>query len=583
MDKTLEQGGPTNDAPRARRKRLWRSVAGVVGLLGVVFWLLLFVAAVRAGYLSWIGITVGTIFVASLIISPILSWVGAQRLALVSLVVHLGIIVLYFVAAVMSMLWPEGSGSWHAYRFDEDLAAIEAKRAVPDAENAAPRYELVFAMMDAEDDPNSLSTEGSLLNGLGKRPWKRDEYPQVSVWLDSHSHAVDVLLRIGQMEKCRWPVQADWFDEYTVPYDKLRHSVRLLTVAATRDLGEGRVDAALAKCFCLLRIGDHLHQQPSTMDALVGFACEEVSLPMIRNLLVQGDLSNGTIAGIADHLPPTIDPWPQQRATLIALEKLQYMNGMGHLYEVNAKGDIRFTTNPVFSPKDRQRSRETKGGKKIPRMYWLLNMPRDPRGIRAMADEYVLRRGPLAAAEHLSQTKRDDPLSLGPPDFVKVMCNFYRWSFEASLTLGDVVYTSYHRLHAQSIARRRGTWLVLGLRWYRDAHGVWPQTLDPISEYVPAEAFLDPTAGGAFVYVPDGESFRLYSKGPNGIDEGGRDRYVKALDKVEDDIWIWPPPPSVRETEPPNDEELRKQMEEIYGREYVEKFFKDKDTGSDKE
>jgi hypothetical protein len=295
--------------------------------------------------------------------------------------------------------------------------------------------------------------------------------------------------------------------------------------------------------------------------------------------LVQGDLSNGTIAGIADHLPPTIDPWPQQRARLIALEKLQYMNGMGHLYEVNDKGDIRFTTNPVFSPKDRQRSRETKGGKKIPRMYWLLNMPRDPRGIRAMADDYVLRRGPLAAAEHQSQTKRDDPLSLGPADFVKVMCNFYRWSFETGLTLGDVVYTNYHRLHAQSIARRRGTWLVLGLRRYRDAHGVWPGTLAAISEYIPAEAFFDPAAEGAFVYAPDGDGFKLYSKGPNRIDEDGRQGYVKALDKVEDDIWIWPPPaPKPREES--TDDELLKQMEEIHGKEYLETYRKDK--GSDK-
>ena len=125
------------------------------------------------------------------------------------------------------------------------------------------------------------------------------------------------------------------------------------------------------------------------------------------------------------------------------------------------------------------------------------------------------------------------------------------------------------------MTERRATWLLLGLRRYRDAHGAWPQTLDAISEYVPAEAFLDPTNGGAFVYTLDGDSFKLYSKGPNRVDEGARHGYVKALDKIENDIPIWPPPvpePKDKLT----DDELLKQMKEIYGPNYVETYMKDK-------
>lgn len=91
---------------------------------------------------------------------------------------------------------------------------------------------------------------------------------------------------------------------------------------------------------------------------------------------------------------------------------------------------------------------------------------------------------------------------------------------------------------------------------------------------MPPEAFFDPAGDGAFVYAAEGDEFKLYSKGFNRIDEGGRHGYVRSLDRSEDDIAVWPPPP-VREPEPVDEEEMRRQMEEIFGRDFVEKHFRD--------
>jgi hypothetical protein len=63
-----------------------------------------------------------------------------------------------------------------------------------------------------------------------------------------------------------------------------------------------------------------------------------------------------------------------------------------------------------------------------------------------------------------------------------------------------------------------------------------------VSEYVPAEAFIDLINNGSFVYKLTDENFTLYSQGKNGIDEGGRWGYVRALDKNQDDIMIWSSP-----------------------------------------
>ena len=125
-------------------------------------------------------------------------------------------------------------------------------------------------------------------------------------------------------------------------------------------------------------------------------------------------------------------------------------------------------------------------------------------------------------------------------DFLsKVFCNLLRWGVENFIFEG-VEYVGLNCHHARRTTHRRGTWLILGLRKYKNVHGRWPASLEDVSEYVPGETFLDPINGGAFVYVLEGDSFKIYSKGPNGIDEGGRDGYVRALKRSEDDMAIWP-------------------------------------------
>jgi hypothetical protein len=554
----------------ARRKRIAKSVGRVVGPLSGVFWTLVFITLLRTGYLSWIGITVGALFAGSAVASPILGWAGKRRLRWVTPGVHFGILALFLLSGVKAALWPRDD-AWHPYRFDDELAAIEAKRAVPDAENAAHRYDALFARMDENDEPNFIFSGVVVRDELGTRPWRGEDYPQASQWLDSQAGLINELLEIGWMEKCRWPVQADTYDAYTVPYRKLNHSMKLLWAAGNRDLGEGRLDKALTEYFCILRIADHLHQQPSIVDSLTAFGHERFVLPMLRYVLVQSDLSAEKVAGIASRLPPAADSWPEEWERLSEFEKLRYMNLLGRLYEVDDKGTIRFAPVPAISPQDKQER-----GRGFPRLYWLMTMPRDPHRVRGMVDKYFAVFDPVVRSEYLPQTEEAEELSFGVPDAARAMCNFYRWFWETAC-FNERTYTEHRRLRDLGITARRGTWLVLGLRCYHDTHGAWPQTLDVIAEYVPAEAFVDPTAGGPFAYVLDGEGFKLYSKGDNRIDDGGRRGYVKALHKSEDDISMWPPPPPA---EPPDKESLREELEAIYGKDWVEANVKDK--GSDK-
>lgn len=574
MQQRSEQDRRGDDAARARRERIVERVCRIIWFPASCFWLLVFIMAVRTGYLSWIGVTVAAVFVLSAIVAPVLGWAGKKRLAALCHAVHFGMMTLAAVLVGATFLWPRDSGTWRPYRFAQELAMIEARRAVPDAENAARPYESVFAGMDLDDEPNFLFSGSSLRDELGQRPWKANEYPQASARLDSQSATIEKLLEIGRMEKCRWPVQADMYDEYTVPYKKLRRSMLLLIATGNRDLGEGRVADALTKYFCTVRIADHIHQQPSTVDSMTSFGCERDGLRMIRYVLVQCSLSDENIGEIAQHLPPATDPWPEEWERLLEFEKLRYMNLLGQLYEVNAEGAVRFATQPFTSPKDQEHG----GG--FPRWYWLMSMPRNPQAVHGLVDKYFATFDHRVNSPHPSQTNQNGRLRRASlRDYSKAMCNCYRWALEA-MFFTEQEYTDHPQRRVPAITIRRGTWLVLGLRRYRDAHGTWPPTLDTIAEYVPPEAFVDPTTGDAFVYALDGDGFKLYSKGHNRIDEGGRHRYLRVVKRSEDDVSLWPPPVAEPDDDDSTDEEMMKELESAYGRSYVETYMKGK--GSDK-
>lgn len=477
MKEMSRQNRPPDAAANAGRWiRIAKSVAAVVIPLATVCWLsVLFISALRVGYLSWIGITVGTVFFASVAATPVLLWAGRRRLAAAIACVSVVLVIFPVIAELVAFVRPEGDGTWRPYRFDDVLAAIEAGRAVPDAENAAHHYESMFALIDIDDAPDFLFRGNSLREEFAKQPWRGEDHPQAAEWLDSHAKVIDELLVIGGMERCRWPVQADRYDEYTVPYEKLIWSVQLLMAAGNRDLGDGRVTAALTKYFSTLRIADHRRQQPSMVDSMAGFGSERDALQMIRYILVRSDLSDEDIAQIADHLPSAADPWPQEWERLLEFKKLQYMNLLGRLYEVDDEGNTRFANRIVISARDEQ---EHRNPIRMPRVYWLLSMPRDPRAVRGIVDRYFAAFENRVAAADLLPMCQTAPILLN--EYVRMTCNSYRWCAEMAFFNEDA-YREHRRWLVPGITVRRGTWLVLGLRRYRDAHGAWPEALDAIS------------------------------------------------------------------------------------------------------
>ena len=95
------------------------------------------------------------------------------------------------------------------------------------------------------------------------------------------------------------------------------------------------------------------------------------------------------------------------------------------------------------------------------------------------------------------------------------------------------------RLWQRMLAERCATRIMIALRRYRDKHGAWPESLEQVRSYLPAEALIDPQNNGTFVYQCTGDTFRLYSKGSNGVDENGEYNFDMEDRTGSDDRVYW--------------------------------------------
>jgi hypothetical protein len=78
---------------------------------------------------------------------------------------------------------------------------------------------------------------------------------------------------------------------------------------------------------------------------------------------------------------------------------------------------------------------------------------------------------------------------------------------------------TFYLLH---LAECRAGCTLLALHRYRDRAGAWPTSLAEIEAQVSADTITDPFSGSPLGYRRSGNTFLLYSVGPNGTDEGGK-------------------------------------------------------------
>jgi len=207
---------------------------------------------------------------------------------------------------------------------DQRLAAIEVSLAIPDAENAAILYDRLLQNPNAslKDRPTFLDPNSDTFTRI--QPWTANDYPQLAVWVKKHEWLINELMEVSQFEKCQFPFIVEPNGSITV---KRLHTMRmwgfLLCWAANNDVGEGRIDDAIAKWQCMIQIGKHLRQQSRLIEYLEGISTEAVAARRAIDFLAEGNASERHLQKIESFEVQTQDDWTAFLDRTVPVDKLR--------------------------------------------------------------------------------------------------------------------------------------------------------------------------------------------------------------------------------------------------------------------
>lgn len=450
-----------------------------------------------------------------------------------------GIVIL---ALVLWVFLPEKEGDWKPFTFDNELAALEAKYKIPDEENADVIYNQLLADYNKSGfEPNCLDNE-DIDYETSRTYWHSKDYPEVAKWIGGHKELIDNLMQVSQFEKCNFDAlfKTPFFFDMKRP-GAFRRWAQLLLRASNNDIAEGRIEQGLDKIYCTLQMGKHLCQQPSLIEILSGMGVKGLAIEDFKNFVITGKANKKQLAAIERFIEESGHDWQSDWPRVLDYEKLCHKNMFAFYYEVNTKGQFRFTRD--FS-KIIRNSIPDEFNKIPPQSYFKGKLvkarsiicwffaPATPQKLAEIIDT-VYQKDYEMANPNFDWSKKTNEFSLFT---FKLNCKYFLERLDYII---KPAYCNVHNSYLREDSFKKGSLLLIALRRYKDKNNVWPENLDEIKDLTKEENFIDTVNGQSFAYKRSDGSFILYSKGKNGIDNGGQ-QYSYPKDKENDDINIWP-------------------------------------------
>jgi hypothetical protein len=464
------------------------------------------------------------------------------------------------IALVVWVFLPDDNEGWQLYTFDEELAALEAKYAIPPEENAATIYNELLENYDKNVFYANLPRDERWKLPM-REPWSSKEEPQIAEWLQQHQTTIATLLRASKIDKCQFPISVD-----TTPNANSKRMRRLSAIrnlaflsfsAANNDIAENRIDQALRKYVALLQMGKHISQQQLLIHTLVAISIEALAIEQINRFVVTEDATAEHLRIIEESLAKIKRDWSADLARILEYGKLLTKNWVGRFYQTHpGSNKIRLSRDPLAdwrtaweeNVKDQQQIEQRRQllrvyiypdywEKKIIRAHTLLRwlfLPSNPEKVGRIIDTIFEKYYAMAKPDFDWKKQPKKPLSTAFPSESVWPCFNQRQAVERLAVYVSETSRHYHKLHDVYLRRalnQKGCQILIALRRYKNRKGHWPKGLDDIKVMTAPETLVDPMNDGSFVYKLTEDSLTLYSKGKNNIDEDG---------EYPDDWLIWP-------------------------------------------
>jgi hypothetical protein len=479
------------------------------------------------------------------------------------------------VAAVVVVLiiWvflPDDNEGWRPYTFDEELAALEAKYAIPDSENAAIIYNQLLQDYNDAEFYGNLSKEAQRKLPI-REPWLTKDHPELADWIKSHESTITRLKEAVTIKKCHFYIAQPVDEQRMRKTGMVRQWAFLLITAANNDLAQGHTYEALEKLITTLEMGKHHSEQPLVTDMLMGIAIEAFAVGHLKSFIVDRDATEQRLDAIEQAIADIKLDWSSDWLRVLEGEKLIAKNRFGEYYERDMTGRIRLSRDPKASirksvrdvlekfpmgpkpffpilwPNPNYWQRKLIKAKTI--LYWFY-LPSNPQKGAEVIDSLYKKYYKMADADF---NWKKEPEEISPGFMLSFSC-----VIEHLVDSPIVSYYRFHDIYLRCTADNNISRLIVALRRYKNKDGRWPETLDVIKDLVPTEILVDPINRGSFVYKLNEDNFTIYSKGKNNIDDGGeRDKQSGA-----DDWLIWPTSSRKTKNEKADPQQSNKQKDE---------------------
>ncbi len=464
---------------------------------------------------------------------------------------------------VVLIIWvflPDNNQGWQPYKFEteKEIAALEAKHAIPDNENASIIYDQLSQISEEDDHPEPNFTDANYYDPTLRKPWSSKDYPEIAKWLKTQQDKIELLMLASKFEYCRFPVS----DPALFNTDRLSKTRRwgyLLVRAGNNDMGDGHIDQGLQKYTAILQIAKHQYQQVTEIDMLVAIALEALAMKQFHKFVIDTDANQEYFNTIEAALQGIKHDWSHDLSNILEYEKLLNKSEFAKFYEINQKGNIRLNRDPwrqwrAYARKVLEKMEIEELALQAYPSYLLRKYVR----AYTIYHWFVIPHSPQKAAKIIEAAyEKYDKMT--KPDFnwqKKLSRPSIRLNFRGKVEMMVHTDTQYHRLHdiyLRIITDTKGTQLLIALRRYKNKNNRWPESLDDIKQLAPVEIFIDPYNNGPFVYKLTDDSFTLYSKGTNNIDENGEYDSHWPDEAKPDDWLIWPPRSRIKQKENTND------------------------------
>ena len=397
----------------------------------------------------------------------------------------------------------------------EPLTMAELVAPAPAAEqNAASLYDQADAALFYS--PNAASAVPSAPSrGVSKEEEQMLKLAEPNTPLDApglavlahNRRAVELVRWASERPKCVFPI--DWSQpalKILFPqYGKMRRLARLMSVQAIVEAKRGNTQAALRDARCIFAISDHLKDEPMLMGFLVARAINV--------------LGNRTVAHILEVAPISAE---RGRAFEASLPKTDWSAWFRRaMLGERAAG---------LSAFESARAQPSMLGGEVLSMLYSEDAPNSP-GTRLLLSPLGKLWAPMLKLDEVEllrlcemRLRSVTPMSVPMPpgdveDFEKALRDTPTYALSATIMFPPVVRSRQYRDLIEVYSRQRQ--VVLALSAYRQAYARYPAKLSQ------AEAMWGPLPRDLYSsqpmrYTSDGRTFVLYSVGPNGADDGGR-------------------------------------------------------------